>query len=220
MGDAVTDQEAEPPGEEAQEEEPAAPEKPEYPSPPTVEPDKEALLLVLEGKRALRIEVQRSEEVRAALALARDREIPRVVLEHAPASGPLAEQLALQGVPVVLVDILPGTTPDTYGGGDSGVLPATLAESGVAIAIASGSVANARHLTMVAAYAAGRGLDPDTALRAITLTPAEILGVSREVGSLDAGKLADIVVLSAPIFASDAQVLRVLSAGTTQYEAR
>ena len=50
--------------------------------------------------------------------------------------------------------------------------------------------------------------------------PAEILGVSREVGSLDAGKLADIVVLSAPIFASDAQVLRVLSAGTTQYEAR
>ena len=132
----------------------------------------------------------------------------------------MAADLARQGIPVVIANILPGTTPEAYGDGDGGELSAQLSSSGVAVAIASGTVSNARHLPLLAAYAVGRGLDPDTALRAITLTPAEILGVSREVGSLEPGKLADIAVFSAPIFASDARVLRVLSAGTTQYEGR
>ena len=120
----------------------------------------------------------------------------------------MAAALARQGVPVVLA-----------GTGDAD-LPAQLTADDVSIAIASGSVQRARHLPLLAAHAVGEGVDEATALRAITLTPAEILGVSRDVGSLEAGKLADVVVFSAPIFSSDARVLRVLSAGSTQYEAR
>ena len=207
-------------GETEEEEAEEVPTKPEYPKAPAREPDKEALLKVLGGERTLRVEVQRREEVQTALRLALDYDIPRMVLEHAAGAGPIAADLARQGVPVVITQILPGSTPQAYGGGDSGRLPARLAASGVAVAIASGTVGDARHLPLVAAYAVGKGLDPETALRAITLTPAEILRVSREVGSLETGKLADIVVYSGPIFASDSRVLRVLSAGTTQYEAR
>ena len=209
-------------GEAGEEEQPSetAPTKPDYPKAPTRQPDKEALSAVLKGERALRIEAQRAEEIRAALGVARDHEIRRMTLEHAAEAGPMAADLARQGIPVVISNILPGTTPEAYGGGDGGDLSTRLAASGVAVAFASGTVSNARHLPLVAAYAIGRGLDPDTALRAITLTPAEILGVSREVGSLEPGKLADIAVFSAPIFASDSRVLLVLSAGTTQYEGR
>ena len=206
-------------GEEEEQPE-AAPTKPDYPEAPAREPDKEALSGVLKGERPLRIEAQRAGEIRAALRVARDHEIRRMTLEHAAEAGTMAADLALQGIPVVISNVLPGTTPEAYGGGDGGELSARLASSGVAVAIASGTVSNARHLPLVAAYAVGKGLDRDTALRAITLTAAEILGVSREVGSLEPGKLADIVVFSAPIFASDAVVLRVLSAGTTQYEGR
>ena len=72
----------------------------------------------------------------------------------------------------------------------------------------------------MAAAAVGRGLAPDAALRAITLTPAEILGVDADTGSLSRGKFADVLVTSGPLFASDSRVLLVLSKGRTEYEAK
>ena len=83
---------------------------------------------------------------------------------------------------------------------------AVLQEAGVKIAIASfgfsfgsfGGATTGRWLLIEAAYAAGFGLSDEDALRAITINPAEILGVSDRVGSLEAGKDADILILSGP----------------------
>ena len=75
-------------------------------------------------------------------------------------------------------------------------------------------------LPMMAAAAIGRGLPEAAALRAITLTPAEILGVAKETGSLTRNKLADVIVTSGPLFASDSRMLLVLSKGRTEYEAK
>ena len=64
----------------------------------------------------------------------------------------------------------------------------------------------------------GGGLETEAALRAITLTPAEILGVAKDTGSLQVGKLADLLVSDRPLLDSDCRLLRVVSSGKTRYE--
>jgi imidazolonepropionase-like amidohydrolase len=66
--------------------------------------------------------------------------------------------------------------------------------------------------------AVANGMDKDIALRAITLTPAEILGVADRIGSLEAGKDADIVILSGHPLDTFTQVEMVLIEGKTVYE--
>ena len=103
--------------------------------------------------------------------------------------------------------------------------PATLAprqlhDAGVAFAIATGSARRAPLLPLMAATAVGHGLDRDAALRAITLTPAEILGIQADTGSLSRGKYADLVVFDRPLFQSDSHVLLVLGKGRTEFEVK
>ena len=87
-------------------------------------------------------------------------------------------------------------------------------------AIATGSGQQAGLLPLLAAAAVGRGLDRDAALRAITLTPAEILGVAADTGSLQAGKYADVLVTDRPLFATDSRVLLVLQKGRAEFEVK
>ena len=100
-------------------------------------------------------------------------------------------------------------------------MPHKLNEAGIAFAIASGTARLSPLLPMMAdAAIIGRGLSPEAALRAITLTPAEILGIAEDTGSLARGKFADVVVTSGPLFQSDSRVLLVLAKGRTEYEAK
>ena len=73
---------------------------------------------------------------------------------------------------------------------------------------------------MMGAAAVGSGCSPEAALRALTLTPAEILGVSEDTGSLSRDKFADVLVTEGPLFASDCRVLLVLSKGRTEFESK
>ncbi|MHC5062461.1 MAG: amidohydrolase family protein [Planctomycetota bacterium] len=197
-----------------------APERPKYPTPPKKDPAKEAMLKVLAGDLPLRIEARRGDEVRAALELLRSQKIPSSLIEFADAAGPLAGELAAAGVPVLL------SQPDpimnkAMGLEETAGIAAQLASAGVPFAFTSGaSVQRSRHLTLLAAMACGHGLSSEVAIRALTLTPAEILGIADQVGSLEAGKLADIVISSGPILASDSRILRVFSGGDLQYEAK
>jgi imidazolonepropionase-like amidohydrolase len=78
-------------------------------------------------------------------------------------------------------------------------LPARLQAAGVRFCIAdSGNASQARNLPYQAAMAASFGLAPEDALRAITLYPAQILGVAEELGSIQPGRLADLVVTDGP----------------------
>lgn len=197
-----------------------APEKPKYPAPPAKDPVKENLLAVTKGTLPLRIEAHRTDEIRSALAMAKARSLPPVVLECAYGAAPIARELADAGATIVLVDVLPGEMPPLYSEFDVPALPAALAREGVAFAIASGSARRGRWLTLMAALAVGHGLDEAAAIRSITLTPAEILGVAKDAGSLERGKLGDLVVTDKPLLASDAKVVHVLSGGTTVWEVK
>ena len=73
--------------------------------------------------------------------------------------------------------------------------PSVLAKAGVHFAITSGDAgAEARNLPYSAGMAAAFGLTKDDALKSVTLWPAQILGVSDKLGSIDTGKLANLVV--------------------------
>ena len=82
-----------------------------------------------------------------------------------------------------------------------GSLPRSAAVTDVVFAQEKGeSPDNARNITQSAGNAVADGLDWDAALRAITLSPAEMYGVSDTVGSIEAGKAADIVIWPADPF--------------------
>ena len=196
------------------------PKRPTWPKAPAKDPQREALLQVLDGDLPLRVEAHRTDELRGALRLQRDRQIPVLVLEQAYGAAPLAYDLARQGVSVVLTEGFPVPFERPYDGFVAHELPAKLAAAGVPFAIATGRATHASLLPLLAAAAVGGGLPRDQALRAITLTPAEILGVAQDTGSLVAGKFADVLVTDRPLFQTDSRILLVLGKGRTEYEVK
>lgn len=81
--------------------------------------------------------------------------------------------------------------------------PGVLHRHGVRFCISTGDSALAKHVAIEAGFAVAHGLDEEAALRAVTLDPAAILGLDQRVGSLDVGKVADVIVTSdSPLQAS------------------
>ena len=113
----------------------------------------------------------------------------------------VADKLAAAGIPVILSpnSNLPGSFDSINARRGAANI---LAEAGVRIALADSQseTHNARNITQSAGNAVADGLDWDAALRAITLAPAEIYGVADSVGSIEAGKSADIVIWPADPF--------------------
>ncbi len=90
--------------------------------------------------------------------------------------------------------------------------PSVLAKSGVLFALVSGSGKSADFIPGIR-KAIDNGLSADDALRAVTISPARVLGIDRQLGSLEKGKIANIVITDKPIFAKEAKVKRVFIDG-------
>src|SRR5438477_8600466 len=90
--------------------------------------------------------------------------------------------------------------------------PAALAKSGALFALVSGSGKTGDFIPGIR-KAIDNGLSPDDALRAVTISPARILGIDRQLGSIDRGKIANLVITDKPIFDKEAKVKRVLVDG-------
>jgi imidazolonepropionase-like amidohydrolase len=90
---------------------------------------------------------------------------------------------------------------------------AALARAGVQFAFQSGDMANPRDFIRNIVRSIEHGLDKDIALRALTLTPAEIFGVSDRFGSLEKGKTANLLVATGDLFDSRTRVKHVFIDG-------
>ncbi len=90
--------------------------------------------------------------------------------------------------------------------------PAALAKSGVAFALVSGAGKSTDFLRGIR-KAISNGLSADDALRAVTLTPARIFGVDRQLGSLERGKVANVLITDKPIFEKEAKIEHVFVDG-------
>lgn len=90
--------------------------------------------------------------------------------------------------------------------------PAVLAKNGLTFALVSGAAKSSEFIPGIR-KAIDNGLTADDALRAVTLSPARILGIDRQLGSLEKGKIANVVITDKPIFAKEAKVKRVFVDG-------
>lgn len=167
---------------------------------PDIDPRFEALRPVLEGRQTVLIPVDSEIDIRGAVQFAEAEALARYALLGAADAFKVGRFLADHKVPVILrsPDRLPVREDDPID-----IVcrtPAILHEAGVRFAIAtrSGS-ADARGLRHDAGLAAGCGLPPDVALRSVTLEPARILGAADQIGSIETGKRANLVVYDGDI---------------------
>ena len=152
----------------------------------------EALIPYLKGEKPVIIGVEEGHDVEAIMELAQEFHL-KIVLSRVTHSQGVLDKIASYHVPVIIGPIyeLP-EAGERYDAVYS--LPAELQKRGVKIALASYSNEFIRNLPYAAGYAVAYGLPYDEALKSITLNPAEIFGVADKLGSLDAGKTANVVI--------------------------
>ena len=173
----------------------AVAEQPEARRQPEFVPAMEGLLPVIRGEQGLMISANAAPDISKALDWAEERGVlDQVILSGALEGWRVADEIAAADVPVLVGSIMqpPSRESDRY---DKAYrTPALLHDAGVTVALRSGKTENVRNLVFHAGFAAAHGLGKTEALRAITTTPARIFGVADQVGTIEAGKRANLFV--------------------------
>lgn len=155
----------------------------------------EALAMVLRREIPWRQHCHRADDVATAIRLA-DEFGYDLVIDHGTEAHVLGDVLAARGTPV-LIGPLFTTKSKPELRARSIANPGKLAAAGVEISIITDHpVVPINFLAHQASFAVKEGLDRDTALRAITINPAKVLGLAEQMGSLKVGKNADLVLWS------------------------
>ena len=173
----------------------AVAEQPEARRQPEFVPAMEGLLPVIRGEQPLMISANAAADISKALDWAEERGVlDQLILSGALEGWRVADEIAATNVPVLVGSIMqpPSRESDRY---DKAYrTPALLHDAGVTVALRSGKTENVRNLVFHAGFAAAHGLGKTEALRAITTTPARIFGVADQVGTIEAGKRANLFV--------------------------
>jgi imidazolonepropionase-like amidohydrolase len=159
--------------------------------------DLQALLPVLRGQLPLLVVANRRSDIETALRIAREYRL-RLILGGAAEGWMIPSKIAAAGVPVLVEPLQNIPTYDALGIRYENA--PLLQRVGVKIALMETATENTRNLRQQAGNAVANGMTWDQALRAVTLTPAEIFGVADRYGSLEAGKVANVVVWSGDPF--------------------
>jgi imidazolonepropionase-like amidohydrolase len=164
--------------------------------------DERALIEVIEGKLPIRAAANSTQDIRRALQLQRELGI-QMVLENPTELEPIAATAASQRVaatfrvPAMFGKSVPGGEDRLQDPSDLHLdAPAKAADAGVVVGLCPASGVPLRDFLMSVAIAVRHGLPTATAMRAIGIDAARILGVADRVGSLEKGKDADFIVLS------------------------
>ena len=177
----------------------------------------EAMLPVINKEMPLKAHAHRADDIFTSIRIAKEFDV-LLTLEHCTEGHLIADQLAKEGYPAIIGPSfgnkskfeLNQKTFDT---------PGIMVKAGVKIAIMTDSpVIPLEYLPMAAALAHKAGLDEMEALKCITINPAEILGISHRLGSIEAGKDADIVIWDGHPFDLQARVAYTLVNGQVVYK--
>ena len=140
-----------------------------------------------------------------------------LVIDHGTEGFLIADLIAERGVPVLIGPLLTSRSKVELRN-RSLANPGRLAAAGVEISIITDHpVVPVHFLVHQATLAVKEGLDPEVALRALTINPAKVLGVADRVGSLEVGKLGDVVIWSGDPLDVMQRALQVLIAGVSVY---
>jgi imidazolonepropionase-like amidohydrolase len=156
----------------------------------------EAMIPVLDKSQPLYVVANDARQIDEAIDFAKAQNV-RMILVGGAEANRSATKLVESRIPVILRDVIerPLRQDDDY---DLAYrLPALLHEAGVTFCLSDQGSWQVRNLPLQAGQAVAYGLPKDGALRAITLTTAQILGVDGELGSLDVGKRATLFIQDA-----------------------
>ena len=155
----------------------------------------EAMDKAIAGEIPVFVHASSLAQIRAALKFLDEQGLKKGVIVGGSDAWRVADELKARDIAVVTQSTLETPERDDEPYDQAFTLPAKLWRAGVRFAIGGGaSATNERNLPYAAAMAAAFGLPAEEAVKAITLSPAQILGVADRVGSVEPGKSADLVV--------------------------
>lgn len=153
-----------------------------------------SLVPTVRGKMPVLMVADRATDIKEAVGFAEENKL-RVIIVGGRDAWQITTFLKDHDVPVLITSVmdLPTREDDPYDVNYGA--PAKLAQGGVRFAITSGDAGSeARNLPYTAGMAAAFGLSKDDALKAVTLWPAQIFGVADKFGTIEAGKIANLVI--------------------------
>jgi imidazolonepropionase-like amidohydrolase len=184
--------------------------------------DLQAMIPVIEGKLPLLINVDRAADIDAAMKLAREFNL-KIMIGGGAEAWMMADRLAAAHIPV-----LTGAMNNIPAGfaslGQRQENAGLLRKAGVSVALIGNAgggdeeAFNVRNIKQEAGNAVSYGMTWDDALRAVTLTPAEIFGVSDRVGSLQPGREGNVVIWSGDPFEFTTKVEHVFVRGREYHD--
>ena len=172
----------------------------------------EALIPVLKREIPLKAHAHRSDDIMTALRIAKEFDL-KITIEHCTEGHLIVKELQQANVPVAVGPTLTNASKLELLN-KSWTTPGILAKAGLQVSIITDApVIPQQYLPLCAGLAVKAGMDPFQALQAITINPARHIGIADRVGSLEAGKDADIVLTNGDPLVSDTVVQAVFVDG-------
>lgn len=172
----------------------------------------EALIPVLKGEIPLKAHAHRADDICTAIRIAKEFNV-KLTLEHCTEGHLIPDVIVRSGYPAAIGPTLTNASKielcnKTF------ETPGVLDRAGVQVSIITDSpVIPQQYLPLCAGLAVKAGMDPFSALKAITINPARHLGIEDRVGSLEVGKDADIVLTDGDPMVSDNHIVSVILNG-------
>ncbi len=181
-------------------------------SPLLVDPRFESLRPYLRGEKVVFIEADTRQEIVEALQFAEQEKL-KIVLCSVTDGWKVADKIKAAGIPVIVGPTMRKPVEE-YDPFDAPYANAgRLHEAGIKLCFRSDTASNSRNAPFEAAMAVAYGLPEKEALRAVTFSSAEILGVSDRIGSLTPGKLANIIITDGSPLQHTTQIKGILIQG-------
>lgn len=178
----------------------------------TYYPEMEQMAKVVSRELPLLIEVNAASDILNAIKWVEGKNI-RTIFTGTAEGWRVADQIAKAGIPVITgpVQELPTRQSDRY---DTPYANAgKMAKAGVKLAIRTNEEENVRNLPFHAGFAAAYGLGKEEALKAVTINAAEIFGLSDQLGSIEVGKVANLIISTGDPFETRSQMMHVFING-------
>jgi len=172
----------------------------------------EALIPVLKREIPLKAHAHRSDDIMTAIRIAKEFDL-KITIEHCTEGHLIVNELKKAGVPVAVGPTLTNASKLELLN-KSWTTPGILAAAGIQVSIITDApVIPQQYLPLCAGLAVKAGMDPFMALQAITINPARHIGVEDRVGSLEAGKDADVVLADGDPLVSSTTIEKVIVDG-------
>jgi imidazolonepropionase-like amidohydrolase len=175
-------------------------------------PEMEQMAKVVAGELPLLVEVNAAADIEAAIKWVESKKA-KAILTGVAEGWRVADKIAQAKLPVITGPVLslPTRQSDRYDAAYTN--PAKMLKAGVKVAIRTNDAENVRNLPFNAGFAAAYGMGKEEALKAVTIVPAEILGVADRLGSIEEGKNATLFIADGDPFETSTQIKHVFIDG-------